>query len=477
MERRTFIKTSGLAAAGGMLLGSADSERPDRVGTTCQSLISGAAKLKLALVGTGIRGTSCWGKPVMDGYGDLVEFVGLCDINPGRVAYAKKYMGVACNTYTDFDLMMKETKPDMLIVTTVDATHNQFIVKGLEYGADVLTEKPLTTDEIKCQQILDAQRRTGKKVRVGFNYRYGTLFTAIKQALEEQRAGRITSVDFHWYLNTYHGADYFRRWHGYRNKSGSLLVHKASHHFDLLNWWIDSDPVEVNAYGKLEHYGRNNAFRGDKCRTCDLKQKCKFYWDITADPQLVQLYVENEKYDGYIRDNCLWRTDIDIFDKMAVQIRYANDVQVSYSLTAYSPYEGLTIAFNGMKGRIDSWQDLPWRTQEKVSQADRHKREMSQGSGDESGYDEIVVSENFGKSELVKVPMVRAGHGGGDDRLRDDIFRPSGTVDPLKHAAGLRDGVMAILIGIAARKSIDEGRPVKIEELSDLKPGVERNAS
>jgi hypothetical protein len=47
--------------------------------------------------------------------------------------------------------------------------------------------------------------------------------------------------------------------------------------------------------------------------------------------------------------------------------------------------------------------------------------------------------------------------------------------DPYKHAAGLRDGAMSILIGIAARKSIDSGRPVKIEELTDLKPGRERS--
>jgi predicted dehydrogenase len=191
----------------------------------------------------------------------------------------------------------------------------------------------------------------------------------------------------------------------------------------------------------------------------------------------MELYVENEKYDGYIRDNCLWRNEIDIFDKMAVQIKYANDVQVSYSLTTYSPFEGLTIAFNGMHGRIDSWQDLPWRDQEKVSQADRHAREMNQADEPETtAYDEIIVSQNFGKSDLIKVPFVRGGHGGGDRRLHDQLFKNPNMPDPLKHAAGLRDGAMAILIGVAARKSIDEGRPVKIDELTDLKPGVERSS-
>jgi len=432
-------------------------------------------KKKIALVGTGSRGITMWGRSLVEQYSDLLEFVGLCDTNVGRLSYAKEFMGINCPVFTDFTEMMDKTRPDIVIVTTVDSTHDEFIVKGMEMGADVITEKPMTTDEMKCQRILDAERKTGKKLRVTFNYRYGTLFTKIKELLAEERAGRITSVDFHWYLNTYHGADYFRRWHSIRDKSGTLLVHKASHHFDLLNWWIDSDPVEVHAFGNLEHYGKNNTFRGPKCRSCPHAKTCKFYWDITKNNFYMNVYVANEKHDGYIRDDCVWREEIDIYDKMAVQVKYANDVQVSYSLTTYSPYEGLTIAFNGMKGRIDSWQDLPWREQEKVNQAERHTKEMDQHASEkEDAFDEIVISDNFGESKMVQVPKVRGGHGGGDRRLKDQIFRDETMPDPLKHVAGSRDGAMAVLIGVAARKSIDEGRPVKIEELTDLKPGVKR---
>lgn len=435
-----------------------------------QAAVAGAPKTRLAMVGTGSRGNGFWGKRVLNEYGDIVEFVGLCDINPGRVEYAKKSIGVNCPTFTNFDEMLVKTKPDMVIVTTVDATHDQFIIKALEFGCNVLTEKPMTTDELKCQAILDAERRTGKKVIVGFNYRYATQVSKIKELLAANRVGQITSVDFHWYLNTYHGADYFRRWHGHRDKSGTLLVHKSTHHFDLLNWLIDSDPVEVSAYGSLDHYGKNNSFRGPNCRACGYREKCKFYYDITKNKEYMQLYVANEKYDGYIRDNCLWREEIDIFDKMAVQIKYANGVQVSYSLTTYSPYEGWTIAFNGRDGRIDSWEGIPWRQAEIVSQAELHAREMSQKKEATGLYDEIMVSDNFGKYELVKVPRVRAGHGGGDARLQDKIFRNPNMEDPYKHSAGTRDGAMSCLIGVAARKSIDENRIIRIEELTDIKP-------
>ena len=225
MKRRNFLQTS-FAATTGLAITKpvvADTNTPSVLPTT-------NAKKRLAMVGTGHRGTGFWGKPVKDNFGDMIEFVGLCDINPGRLETAKQFMGATCPTFSNFDKMLKEVKPDIVIVTTVDNTHDIFIVKALEAGCDVITEKPMTTDEEKCQRILDAERRTGRKVIVGFNYRHNPHMKKLRELLQENRVGKITSVDFHWYLNVYHGADYFRRWHGFKAKGGSLWVHKASHH-------------------------------------------------------------------------------------------------------------------------------------------------------------------------------------------------------------------------------------------------------
>ncbi len=445
ISRRRFIATTGTALAGSMFihpLNTPDGYRMEE------------KKFRLALVGTGVRGISMWGRSLVQEYPDILEFVGLCDINPGRLEVGRQYIGVDCPTFTDFEKMMKETKPDTLIVTTVDSTHHKFITKGMEMGANIITEKPMTTDEEKCQAILDTEKKTGKKVTVTFNYRYSPHRLKIYQMLRDGEIGRITSVDFHWYLDIYHGASYFRRWHGLREKGGTLLVHKATHHFDLLNWWLESDPEEVFGYGELEHYGHNNPFRSPKCRDCPHKEQCKFFWDITKDEYLMKLYVANEHHDGYIRDSCVWRNEIDIYDKMAVQIKYANKVQVSYSLTTYSPYEGYRIAFNGTEGRLEAWikERQPWETEP---------------------YDEIRVTKNFNETELIQVPHAGGGHGGGDTRLKDMIFRAN-IEDTWRQSAGTRDGAMSILVGIAARNSIDTGKPVKIASLTDLKPYPER---
>jgi len=431
-------------------------------------------KLKVALVGTGVRGTSFWGRRLVEQYSDILEFVGLSDINPGRLQYGKEYMKVDCPTFLDFDEMVKTTKPDLIIVTTKDSTHHEFIIKALEMGCDVLTEKPMTTDEIKCQQIIDAEKRSDRKLIVGFNYRWSPYMTKIKELLSENSIGRVTSVDFHWYLNTYHGASYFRRWHGLMNSGGSLWVHKATHHFDLLNWWIDSDPSEVFAYGALEHYGSNGTFRGENCRSCPHKSDCKFHWDITKSKRNMDLYVNHEHHDGYIRDNCLFRNEIDIYDKMSAQIKYANDVIVNYSLTTYSPYEGWKIAFNGMDGRIEAWLDIPYYENMGMSQEDLHAAEMAKGSNKDMVTKPIILHKNWNDFDQQEVTYNRRGHGGGDQRLQNKIFKNPENPDPLKHAAGLRDGAMSVLIGVAARKSIQSGQAIKIGDLTDLKPSVTR---
>ncbi len=463
MERRKFL---GYTAAAGVALMLHPFE---------SFAIPPGKKIRLALVGTGARGSSLWGREIIKTFGEVTEFVGLSDINPGRLEYVKKILKVQCPTFSDFEKMLTETKPDYVIVTTVDATHDEFIVKALNMGVNVITEKPMTTDEVKCKRILDAEKKSGKKVTVAFNYRHSVHAMQVKELLAKNRIGKVVSVDFNWYLNVHHGADYFRRWHGRMAKGGSLWVHKATHHFDLLNWWLNSEPVEVSAYGSLDHYGKNNAFRGKRCMGCEHKDTCKFFWDITKNEGQVNMYVNNEKYDGYIKDGCVWSNEIDIYDKMSAQIIYANGVTVNYSLTTYSPYEGWQIAFNGMTGRMETWEDIPYLQKTPEDQANRHTTEMSNADDAIPGeFREIMVMDNFNKNyEIYTTPKIKGGHGGGDVRMQRRMLVDK-TDNPHNVMAGTREGAMSVLIGVAARKSIALKRPVKISELTDLVPMANR---
>ena len=454
LTRRDFVAGT---AAGLLVTGNA-------------SLAANPARRRIAIVGTGIRGVSFWGEFLNREYSDVLEFAALCDTNPGRLEYARQSIGVDCPTFTDFDEMLDAVAIDTLVVTTVDATHHEFIVKGLERDLDVITEKPMTTDERQCQAVMNAAQQSRGQLIVGLNYRYGQLFTRLKEHLAAGKIGRLTSIDFNWYLNVHHGASYFRRWHGIREHGGTLLVHKSAHHFDLLNWWIGADPVEVQAYGGLEHYGANNTFRGDRCMDCPHSADCAYFWDMRTNRRMMDLYHAHEAHDGYIRDNCLWREEIDAFDKMAVQIRYSNGVQVSYTQTTYSPYEGFRLGFNGSDGRLETWEGVPSLMTRQQDPSSLQEKELDQHGNrhPEMQYHEIVTQRNFDTLKRERLPYVRAGHWGGDRIMAEYLFRGRDDKPALQRQAGPRDGALSVLVGIAARRSIDEGRPVRIADLTNL---------
>jgi predicted dehydrogenase len=433
VTRRQFVAAAGGVAAAAVLPNAA------------AAVVEPAKRRRYALVGTGVRGIGMWGRPVATGYSDVVEFVGLCDVNPLRVEFAKRSLGVGCPTFTRLDDMLAAAKPDVLMVTTVDATHADCITRALDRGIDVITEKPMVIDEGQCRDVLAAEKRSGRTLTVAFNYRYSPKHQKIKELLLSGEIGPVASVDFSWYLDTRHGADYFRRWHRLREKSGSLWVHKATHHFDLVNWWLDAEPVEVSALGSLQLYGRKGTVRHTHCRPCPHQAECPFHWDITRDAQLKALYVDCESADGYLRDGCVFREDVNISDVMNAVVRYSTGVTMSYSLNTFMPIEGYRLAFNGTRGRLEirDYERQPWEVPEET---------------------EIHLTRNFGRRVKVDLPKAEGGHGGGDQRLRDLVFRQVTVPDHLK-LPGSRAGAMSCLTGIAARKSVDEGRPVKIAEL------------
>jgi predicted dehydrogenase len=384
-------------------------------------------------------------RPIVNEYADVAALVGLCDVNQIRMDYINGQLGTSIPTFKNFDEMLQHTKPDTVIVTSKDSTHHEFIVRALESGCDVVTEKPMTIDDGKCRAILAAEKKTGRKVIVTFNYRFSPRHTKIKELIQGGTIGKVLSVDFHWYLDTSHGADYFRRWHRRKENSGGLLVHKATHHFDLVNWFLDTEPEEVFAYGKRAFYGPTRQERGERCLTCGYKRKCRFYFDLKSNDELREFYLDAESEDGYIRDGCVFADEIDIYDTMVLAVRYKNGVHMSYSLNAFMPYEGYRIALNGMGGRLEImvFEQCPWATPPP---------------------EELRFIPLFGKTQVIPLPHGGGGHAGGDELMRDAIFRGK-VADPLNHMADSRAGAMSILTGIAANRAIESGHPVRIEDL------------
>ena len=396
---------------------------------------------------------------VTEKYPEHCELVGLCDNNAGRLEMrcgelAAKGFDVPTFAENEFDRMIVEQKPDVVIVTPRDDLHDRFICRAMELGCNVITEKPMTIDAARCQKILDTVEKTGKNVTVTFNYRYSPPRSQVKELLVAGAVGEVLSVDFHWLLDTHHGADYYRRWHRNKANSGGLMVHKATHHFDLVSWWLSSVPQTVTALGGRSFYTPLQAAqyglegRSERCLDCSVAGKCPFYLDMKANEGLKKLYLDHEQHDGYFRDRCVFSEQIDIEDSMNVAVRYQSGAHLSYSLNSFMPWEGYHVAFNGTKGRLEH------SCQEKV---------YISGDGTvpgetKAGETTIKVYPHFQAPSDVPVRVGTGGHGGGDTLLEDDLFLPSPPADPLNRAANQFAGAYSILTGIAANLAMAEGQ-------------------
>ncbi len=439
-------------------------------------------KKRIAFVGTGGRALS-FIEPLATTYRETNELVGLCDPSPARMAYYNGllagelgYHAVPAYTANRFDEMLKQEKPDIVFVCSRDDTHHDYIVRALHAGCEVITEKPMTIDAEKCRAILDAQRATGRRVRVAFNYRWAPFRTKVKELIATGVIGRVRSVNLEYLLDTNHGADYFRRWHAHAAQSGTLLVHKSTHHFDLVNWWLDAIPAQVFAYGDLVFYGKKNAVaRGDGALTGyprytgePAAKNDPFRLDLDESEPFRQLYRAGEADSGYLRDRNVFREGIDIPDQMSLNVRYRTGELLTYSLVCYSPREGMRVCFNGDRGRIEYHEFIGTHMNRAVRPKDF---KLDEKPGAEAEGEWIKVFPHFQPSYTVPMPPATGAHGGADEILNRSFYASDApATDEWGRFAGHEQGAASILVGIAAVESIKRNAPVNLNDLVPLRP-------
>ncbi|MDR6508928.1 Gfo/Idh/MocA family oxidoreductase [Arthrobacter oryzae] len=456
-----------------------------------------ARKARIALIGTGGR-SEMYIRAIFGKHSDTAELVAFSDVNPGRVEFYQKLIQelgapgpVAAFDPAELTAFIRDNDIDRVVVTTPDYTHADYIVEGLEAGADVVVEKPLTIDAEGCRRITKAVEETGRNVVVTFNYRYSPRNSALKEIIQSGVIGKVTSIDFSWVLDTVHGADYFRRWHREKKNSGGLLIHKASHHFDLVNWWIDDVPERVFASGGLRFYGDRNAAErglgprpergtpdaGASAAGTGTAERDPFALDLREDERLKALFLDNEHFDGYRRDQDVFTAGITIEDNLALVVDYQGGPTLSYSLNAHSPWEGYRVAVNGTEGRAELEvveRAAVVHSTDKKTVVDPSATPVEEEDAVRRNGERLVVQRHWEPAYEVPIVNGEGGHGGGDELLLSDLFNGPGE-DPLGRPSGYLDGLRSVSVGIAGNASLESGLPVRTADL-DLGADLRRGA-
>lgn len=417
---------------------------------------------KYAVCGVSNRAIGMFIKPMVGTFASTSELVGLLDSDQRRFEVCKSTVpsiqDVPEYGIEQFEQMVEETKPDCIIVAGRDDTHVTYIIKALEHDLDVISEKPMATTAADCKRIMDAEAKSKGKVIVTFNYRYAPIHTKIKELVAEGKVGRVTHVDLNWYIDTYHGSSYFKRWNRNRELSGGLSIHKSSHHFDLVRWWIDQQPVQAFSYGDLHYYGAKGEL---KPRHAD-GSTSEDPWDniyhrrwhsrsdnlTVKDDHIGSVGFKGKAYTDYNPDQFIFDEEIDIEDVYTATVKFDGGALLSYSCNFSTPYEGYRLAINGTKGRIETMEyhapsRVPFPTPVQV----------------------IDYYPLFESKETIHVVHKEGGHGGGDPILLEDLFLGEDKYHKYPILSGSIDGAYSVATGEAVWRSVKENRPINIADL------------
>ena len=473
-------------------------------------MTAGSVPRRYAVVGTGAR-AALYIDALAGPYAATAAVTAWCEPNRIRMDYYDQALANAGRPAParyrpdEFGRLLDKQRPDAVIVTSPDCTHAEYAAQALESGCDVILEKPVATTPDGARQLAAAAAAAaGGTLTVGFNYRYAPRNSALRQLIAAGTIGGVTSVHFEWALDTVHGADYFRRWHRDKSASGGLLVHKASHHFDLVNWWIADLPATVYARGALRFYGDKNAralglpARPERSAGSPGLQTDPFALDLAADSTLRRLYLEAESEDGYLRDRDVFSPGITIEDNLAVLVTYRSGVFLTYSLNAHSPWEGYRVTVNGDAGRAElevvergyvgavsaggimgrlavdpmvSGPEAGTAVGTAGGTAVGAATSADGGEGDARPVGQrLLVQRHWEPAREVPIPAADGPHAGGDAPLLESVFGAVTTPDPLGRRAGYADGLASAAIGLAANESIASGSVVDVASLRIL-PG------
>ncbi len=373
---------------------------------------------RTALVGCGARGVSLAVGAKEHG---RYEIVAVADPLEKNREQAKKSLNQPeikeFRTYRD---LLKWNEFDVAIITSPDFAHEEQAIACMKAGKDLLLEKPIAISLEGGKRVVETAKKTKRVVIVGFVLRYATLFAKAKEFVDQGMIGDLTTI---WVLHSVASGSewYFHDWHASIKNTGSLLLQKGSHDFDIINWFAGSQVKYIAALGSQDFFGGNKP-NTLTCPECSERYTC----------------TENLPKSFSPRIQCTFRKEADCLDNHLVLMQFANGVKATYNECHYTPDNNREYIFIGTKGKLkldDNLGKLFIYTRPKTLMID--KMEYQPGS-------------------------IIGGHGGGDPKLFYDLAEAiDKRTQPL---ASVQAGFEAIRAGLLAHKSIRQGgKPIHVK--------------
>lgn len=171
-----------------------------------------------------------------------VKIEAICDIDKDSAELlAKKYK--IPRVYSDYREMFRKEQLDLVSICTPNFTHKQIAVDALNAGIHVHCEKPAALNAKEVEEIISAQKKSGKKVLIGVNNRFTDQSALIKRIIQEGYIGEIYRAKCGWERNS--GIPGIGKWFTVKEKSGGgALIDLGVHMIDLALYMMDFPEIE-----------------------------------------------------------------------------------------------------------------------------------------------------------------------------------------------------------------------------------------
>ena len=226
---------------------------PTGVGTVAEDAAPSPATLRVGVVGVGARSTIL-------AHAELphndAQVVAACDPRPEAEARLRDWTRIdpAGVVITDNLDAFIAVGLDAAVVTSPDDTHAEITCRLLDAGIPVYLEKPMAIELDGATRILQTAYDTGTRLYVGHNMRHMSVVRTMRDIIRRGEIGAVKAIWCRHFVGE--GGDYyFKDWHADRRYSNGLLLQKAAHDIDVMNWLADSHATRVVGMGGLTVYG------------------------------------------------------------------------------------------------------------------------------------------------------------------------------------------------------------------------------
>lgn len=257
-SRRDFIKAAGV---GGLGLVALSSPWMKVLGDNKANSKAAADKVRIAVIGTGSRGSYHLENLKKLEQTDNIEVIGVCDNYQPHLDDAIKIAKETAKGYLDYRKLLEVKDLDGVVIATPLHTHAQITIDALKAGKHVFCEKSMAKTIEQCKQMVDTAKETKKILQIGHQRLFKPTYIKAIEYIRAGKLGKVTQIRAYWHRN-----NNWRRplpspelerqinWRLYREYSCGLMTELASHHIQVANWVLGKTPVSVMGTGSINYW-------------------------------------------------------------------------------------------------------------------------------------------------------------------------------------------------------------------------------